>query len=387
MNRDRQKEKEDKDKWTNVKSASILLANLSKCVDESIIQFVFNLIRDYLKSDDSKIRDSVILAFGSITETVHYARIKEIIEGALPTLLEMLGDKNIDVRSTVAWALRKLCKHHTDCLIGLQFNNKELLDQFIFTLTKNLSSNKRVVIQLVDCFSQLVTENKRLFFLNNEHINEDCYQTSILSKYYQQILENLLTIAFKNEAFEKENNVALPALFSLNVLILEHPLDCVDIIKEFFPNIVNSLLSLEDKENFKNPEKKNEYVEAICAILASYLTLNIMELNKEQFEYLYNLATKYFIEKGTVFVTGLFLCSKIILCVYKKFPEALNHLLDDFQQYLHLGLCLFQDKVVGGMVLSIISDFIRELGPNFDIKLPHHFDKIMEIADVRINLI
>lgn len=114
LNRNPQREKQFPDRWNLAKSASILLTYLSQCTNHNIIDFVFTLIKEHINSENSKIKDSVLMAYGSIMETMHESKIKEIIEGSLPTLINMLADKSLDVRITVSWVIKKICKYLCD---------------------------------------------------------------------------------------------------------------------------------------------------------------------------------------------------------------------------------------------------------------------------------
>ena len=93
---------------------------MSTCTDERTIDFVFEFIKEHTNSENSKIKESVLMAYGSILDSVYFKRIKDIIEGSLPTLITMLTDKSFDVRTTVSWVIKKICKYHTDVIVYLQ---------------------------------------------------------------------------------------------------------------------------------------------------------------------------------------------------------------------------------------------------------------------------
>ena len=75
MSRDAEKEKLEEDAWNNTKAASVLLSNLCQCSNDKLIDYVFNMITEGIKSSNVKERDSTILAFGSILETFHKEKI------------------------------------------------------------------------------------------------------------------------------------------------------------------------------------------------------------------------------------------------------------------------------------------------------------------------
>ena len=380
LNRNRQKEKEDKDKWTNAKYSGILISYLSECADSSVIDFVFNLIREYLGNEDSKIRESVIIAFGSILQTIYSDRIKDIIEGALPTMIDLLTDKNIDVRSTAAWSLRKITQYHTDCLMNMSNTNPELLDAFLQNIIKNLSSNKRVVVQLVDCFSKIIVNTKE--FLEAAHPGA-LLQTSILSKYYPEILNNLLQIAYKKDAYDAENNIALSSLFSINSLIDFSPLDCIDFIKEYFTNIVIALDNTSANDFFRDSlEKKLNYQESLCAIVNSYFIGDKINLDSDKCYYLYNVVERLFRERNSVFQSGILLCSKLIIYTHNNFPETFELIFSNYCQYLFTAMCQYEDVGICSIAIGVVSDFIRNIHDSFQKYLQEMFEKIYTIGQV-----
>ncbi len=380
LNRNRHKEREDKDKWTLAKSSGVLISHLSECADASVIDFVFDLIRDYLGSEDSKVRESVILAFGSILQTIYSERIKCIIDSALSPLIELLTDKNIDVRSIVAWSLRKITQYHTDCLINLSNTNPQLLDAFLLSVIKNLCSNKRVVVQLVDCFSNIIINTKE--YLQELHPGAEI-QTCILSKYYPEILNNLLSIAYKKDSYDSENNIALPTLYSINSLIDFSPLDCFDFIKEFFNNIVIALDNTSANDMFRDdPDKKYAYQENLSAIINSYLLGNKVTLDSAKCLYLYNLLERLFKERNSVFQSGILLCSKLTIYSHNNSPEIFEQILSQFCQYLFMAICKWDDSGVCSVAIAVVSDFIRHIYDPFEKYLNEMIDKIYWIGKV-----
>ena len=54
--------------------------------------------------------------------------IKEIIEGSLPTLMNMLSDKSFDVRTTVSWVIKKIFKYHVLDFLEIQFSSNNFLN-------------------------------------------------------------------------------------------------------------------------------------------------------------------------------------------------------------------------------------------------------------------
>jgi hypothetical protein len=382
LNRDRIKEKEDKDKWTNAKSASVLISYLCQCVDQSIIDFVFDLIQNYLMNDDSKIKESVILAFGSISETIYPTRIKDILEGALPSLLNLLEDKSIDVRSATAWSLRKISQHHTDKLIQISQTNPDLLDLFFATLFKNMNSNRRVVMNILDTINKIAVKSKLFMELTS---SDNVLKSSILSKYYSDLLNQLILIPFKKDAYDSENNVALMAFYTINSLVENTPIDCIDILSSFFPIIITSLQATQQPESCSTKEQMHNYQEALCSLISVYLIEEIISLTNDQINYLFNLVKGYFLERGTIFESGIVLCSRLIIIAFHNNFNYFEEMLSSFTEFLFFAIESWEEANVCFIAIGTISEFIENLDTMFNKYLKKILPIIISIGEVFLN--
>lgn len=352
------------------KSASVLLNTLCISADVQVIDFVFDLIKEYIANENGKIKESVLMAYGSILETRHSEKIKYIIEGSLPTLIIMLGDKSIDVRTTVSWVIKKICKYHTDSLKKLQYTNNTLLNEFIQVLIKYLTSNKKIVSNICESFS-FMSEN-----LNKE--SNLSVITSFLSEYYSCLFDNLMQIAYMKDGITTENNIPLASFYCLISLIDNAPQDCIDFIKQYFPNFINCLQASLDKKNFENDEIRGMYQEYICSTISAFLCDSKIILNLDQGKFLYGLVKEIFLERCTVFDSGIMMCSSIALNIGKDFIQ----ILPDYGNFLFHALGLWNIESVCNAALMSVSELIRSLGECFEPYVDQFLPLIFNIIEV-----
>jgi hypothetical protein len=364
INRSPQKEKNFPDKWNLAKSASVLISSLAVCSDERTIDFVFEFIKEYTHSENSKIKESVLMAYGSILDSIHKNRIKEIIEGSLPTLMNLLSDKSFDVRTTVSWVIKKICKYHTDVIIHLQNTNPNLLKNFIEALIQHLNSNKKVVMNLI--------ESINLLSINCKKLKGENYQNSILSSYYQIIMDNLVQVAYMPEAISNENNIAINAFYTISSLIEYAPYDTYHLLQGYFSQFVNLLIDTKEVSKFQNEEQRLLYQEYLCSIISSYLMEEKMCLNMDQAKFIFSLIKAFFLERGTVFDTGISLCSSIALNIGKNFKE----LIEEYGSFLYHALGMWNAEMICKSAIMSVSDLIRALGRDFD----PYIDQIIPIV-------
>lgn len=312
------------------------------------------------------------MAYGSILDSIHKIRIKEIIEGSLPTLMVLLSDKSFDVRTTVSWVVKKICKYHTDVIIYLQNTNPILLDNFIESLIKHLNSNKKVVMNLI--------ESINLLAINCKKLKGENYQTSILSKYYQIMMDNLVQVAYMPEAISSETNIANNAFYTISSLIESTPYDTSQLISGYFSQFVNLLVESQSKEVTKFPIEEHRllYQEYLCSIISSYLMEEKISLNIDQAKYIFDVVKNFFLERGTVFETGISLCSSIALNIGKNFKE----LIEEYGNFLYHALGMWNAEMICKSAIMSVSDLIRALGREFDPYIDQIIPVVFNIIQV-----
>lgn len=365
LNRNAEIERMNEDAWSNVKAASCLLHNLSQCTAEVLIEKVFNLISQNLNSDSPKIRDSTILAFGSVLVTNHKKKIKETIPGALPVLLNMLNDKSYEVRSTMSWCLKKITEYHADCLMVM-----DIFDSFITTIIKHLNSNKRVVVQLCDCI-HYIAMNLKPDLVNGEI-------SGFLSKYMNELLSKLLQIAFTKDAYDPNQNVALAAFFCMGSLIDYAPYDTYPIINNFFSNIYGAFESTLDPKNFQKDEVRFAYQSYIATVISACAVGQKVKMNIEEAASVYNLLKTSFTQRQSVYEEGLMACSSLALALGTEFEPIMK----DFGTYVIYGLNQWQDASICRISINSTSDLLRAMGPIMNQYIPQFIPIILEILEV-----
>jgi len=366
LNRNVEIERMNEDSWSNVKATSCLLHNLSQCTSPILIDKVFALIGQNLSSDSPKSRDSVILAFGSVLATTHKQKIKEIIPGAIPTLLNMLSDKSYEVRTTVSWCLKKITEYHSDCLMEMQ-----LFDSFIITMINNLNSNKRVVVQICDCIHYLA--------MNLKPDIKTGETSGYMSKYMNELLTQLLQIAFTKDAYDPNQNVALAAFFCMGSLIDFAPYDTFQIINNFFTNIYSAFESTLDPKNFSKEETRFAYQSYIATVISACAVGEKVKMNIEEAASVYNLIKQSFVQRQHVYEEGLMACSSLALALGEEFQS----LIEDFGVYVLYGLKQWQDAAICRISINSTSDLLRALGPIMNNYIDQFIPLILDILEVR----
>jgi len=362
LNRSEEKE-QDEDTWNNTKASSSLLASMSTCTGERLILHVFTLISESLNDSSFKSRDSAILAFGSILETECAEKIRNIIPGALPKLLNMLNDPSAEVRATMAWAIKRLAEFHSE-----SFTNKNDYDLLMNTILESMNSDRKVVLQLLDAINFLVT-NLRPGYNST---------SSLASPYMERLLHCLLSTAYTKDAFDNDYNIALGAFYTMGSIIDYAPLDTYTIVSDFFGNIFSAFNATLDDKNFNSMEAKYAYQTYIATVISACAAGGKVKLSKEDAFAVYELIKSSFEERQSVYEEGLMAVSSLALSVGPEFVS----MMPDFLRYLLFALSLWNSVDVCRIAINCTSDLIRALDSNMSAFMPKITPVILGILEV-----
>ena len=102
-------------------------------------------------------------------------------------------------------------------------------------------------------------------------------------------------------------------------------------------------------------------------------------LNIEQARFLYSEVKALFIERSTVFETGISLCSSIALNIGKNFTEFIG----DYGNFLYHALGLWNDELICKSAIMSVSDLIRALRNDFEPYIDQLIPVIFNIIQVK----
>ena len=368
MIRNAEKEKIEEDAWNNTRAASVLLANLCQCTNDVLIDYVFNMIGESIHSGNAKERDSTILAFGSVLETIHKGKIKSIIPEALPILLGMLKDTNSEVKCTVAWCLKKITEYHSDTLA-----NESLFDLFVKTIIENLGTTKRAVVQLLDSLNFLVinTRPELVNFNNNPN-------SGFISKHMEALLPLLLQTAFSKDAYDPNNNIALGSLFTMGSLFDFAPVDTIHTINGFFNHLYSAFESTLSASNFGSDEIRYSYQAYIATCISACAAGQKVRITEQDAQAVYNLIKTSFEQRQSVYEEGIMACSSIALSLGNNFIQ----IIPDFGKFLTYALNSWQEVTLCRIAINSTSDLVRSMGETMSVYMEQITPIILDILEV-----
>lgn len=118
---------DDDGEWTVSLASACAIEHMARVMKDAIVEPVLNFVKEKLDTGNHVDRFVGMIAFGAIIEGPEVENFGNIINQALPGILDIINDKSEKVAHGVAWVYSRLAEH-TPTLI-LQDNN--ILDQFI----------------------------------------------------------------------------------------------------------------------------------------------------------------------------------------------------------------------------------------------------------------
>jgi len=329
---------DDDRSWNLAMAAATCLHLSSQVIGNQLVLQVMDFVGKAMITDDWKIREAGVLAYGSIIEGSSTDTMGPYIQQSSQKLLETLhGDPVVAVRDTAAWTIGQICRHHYG-IIPL----KDLVPILIHRLGND---TPRVVSNC--CFVIHVLAEKQ----GEPH---DPPLVSDLSPYFTNLADALLTTANKHQ------ELRVPAFNAFGVLVSRAGQDQQGSFMEVLHVLLNALQAsfvLAD-----NQEKKCELQSLLCGCLQQ-LTQRMGEAVVPNAERLFNMYYQVFHDyvtlKGQECLQDetLQAVGALIRAIGDRFDAFMNQ----FLPLLLVGLKNHEDTAVCRCSMWVVGDLCRNL--------------------------
>ena len=180
----RQEEDADEDEWNISMSASYCLGALAQAVQDPIVAAVMPFIESNIRNEDWHLREAAVMAFSCILDGPDPSMLNTLVNSALPILIHMMADSNLQVKDTVAWTLGKVC----DVLVQT-IQPDVHLPHLVVAFVSGLQDSPRIAANC--CWG-----------LQNLAEGMGAYSELTMSTYYEGVIQALLrlTESANNEA-------------------------------------------------------------------------------------------------------------------------------------------------------------------------------------------
>lgn len=182
----RQEEDADEDEWNISMAAGTCLSLLARATGDMIVQPVIPFIEANIKSPNWHNREAAVMAFGSILDGPDPSALAPMVDQALPILLPMMQDENINVKDTTAWTLGCICD-----MMATSLKTDAQLHSIIQALIQGVEDKPRISANCSWSLMNLVDQ------LHGYADEAPTPQTGPLSPYYQGIVTTLMRVTEK----------------------------------------------------------------------------------------------------------------------------------------------------------------------------------------------
>lgn len=343
-----QDEDADEDEWTVAKAAGVCVGLFAECVADAIVPLTVPFIESNIKSADWHDREAAVMAFGSILHGPTKEMLQPLVQSALPAIIGMLQDASVEVRDTSAWTLGRITDLHV-ATIDVQ----SVLPELVKALLAAIHEQPRIAM---NCAWAVMNLCEQMLEVDDD--------TSPLSPYYPQIVENLLAAADKDT---NESNARTSSYEALAAAAAQAPKDCLSSVsqvlmvvmerQEKLNGVVGQLVGLDDRNNWAELQSNlAAVVTAVVRRLGREITPVADRLMTNLLTLIHNGASGA--KMSTVLEDAFLAVAAVISALEADFAKYL----DAFQPFMLAALHNHEDFQLCSIAVGMIGDICRALG-------------------------
>uniref|UniRef100_A0AC35UBM6 Importin N-terminal domain-containing protein n=1 Tax=Rhabditophanes sp. KR3021 TaxID=114890 RepID=A0AC35UBM6_9BILA len=363
-------ETDDDDDWTPSKAAGVCLQLLAQCTGDDIVEFILPFITTNFSHADWRLREAAVMAFGCIMDGPDIKKLNELVNQALGSLIQTLGDSNILVRDTAAWTLGKVCELCIDVV-----TKPEVLQQLLPALSQSLHQEPRVAANICWTISALAKAAYEIV-TRDDSLSEP--QTFVLSNCYESIINELLKTTDREDA--STANLRIAAYETLMELIKNSPKDCYTIVQKTTLTVLQKMEDLLSYESTMETVTDKSQLRNLQSLLCATLQSVLKKIKREDTPLISDLIMKSILqimqrctgkESGGVMEDALLTVSALIESLGRNFAKYL----EVFKPFLISALRNVSESVICVAGLGVLTDLCRE----FERDICPILDEVMHI--------
>ncbi|KAI3638123.1 hypothetical protein MIR68_003734 [Amoeboaphelidium protococcarum] len=342
-----QEEGIDEDEWTPFMAAATALSLFAECIQNDVVPLVVPFVEANITKSEWRLREASVMAFGSILNGPDSQILQQLITQAMPVLLQLMSDQNVQVKDGAAWTLGKICELHSACIKGSQ-----MLTSVIEALLRALQDSPKVA----------ASASWALMNLANElGVDDQDEVTYALSPFFDAAVNALLNAAQRSDAVEHQLKTS--AYEALANFIQYCAQDCLKTVDNA-ANVVLSRLefSIQQGSQALGADDLNEQAElqlALCSVvqsLARRLKRGITAYSDRIMTSLLKILTQS--SKNTTTVEDVFVAIGVLInCMGQDFQRYA----DMFVPFLCQALQNHTEHQLCQIAVGVVGDLCRAL--------------------------
>ncbi|KAF6749546.1 karyopherin Kap95 [Ephemerocybe angulata] len=347
----KQEEDAEEDEWNVSMAGATALSLLAGAVQDAIVAPVIPFIEGNIKAEDWHNREAAVMAFGSILEGPDPNVLTPLVNQALPLLIAMMSDSNVQVKDTTAWTLGRIC----DTLIDT-IKPDVHLHPLIESLVTGLNDSPRII---TNCCWALMNLAEQIGMMYDPE--SDPTQINPLGKYYEPVMAALLRVT---ESGSNEANFRTAAYEAIVAYVNGATPDVIPVIQntvvtilqrmEHLLSIHNQILGVDDRNNW------NELQGNLCNVV-THVTRKLGSGIQPLGDRIMTLILQLIQSAGrtSTVLEDAFLATGA-LC--GALESAFGPYIQPFLPYLYAALKSHEDAQLCTVAVGLIGDISRALG-------------------------
>ncbi|KAG5992211.1 hypothetical protein E4U52_002977 [Claviceps spartinae] len=334
------------DEYNISRAAYQCLQLYSQAVGASIVTPVLQFVEANLRSENWHFRDAAVSAFGAIMEGPDEKVLDPIVKQALPVLINMMDDPDLQVRDSTAFTLGRLTYSCAESIDPAQH-----LPALIESLFKGLLSNVKMAPSC--CWA--------LMNLAERFAGEYGAPSNPLTIHFTQAVSTLLNVTSRTDA---DTSVRTAAYEVLNVFVQNAATDSLQTIASLSDVILKRLeetiglqsqvVSVEDKITLE------EMQNSLCTVLQAIITRLDKEVAPEGDRIMHTLLRILNTVGGKSSVPEAVFAS--ISALSAAMEQDFGKYMDAFSPFLYNALGNQEEPSLCSMAIGLVSDITRSMG-------------------------
>lgn len=215
---------DDDEAWNISMGAATCLESVAQLIRDKVIEMVIPFVTGHINSDDWRLKEAAIMAFGMILSGPSPERISPYVMQAMPILINCLKDPRTLVRDTSTWTIGKICELHKNAI------NNEILQPTVMALAGALEDPKTKVVSQA-CFA--------VHNLAEACGDESEANSNVLSHFMPLMLQKLFVVASREDG--EEDNIRSSSYEAMNRMVVSSAQDMQPIVLQLFVEVLNRL--------------------------------------------------------------------------------------------------------------------------------------------------
>lgn len=330
---------EDEDNWNISMAAATLLESMSRVIGDQIVDLVLPFVTQHITNDNWRLKEAAIMSFGMILDGPSVEKMTQLVQQAMPVLINCMSDQKPLVRDTAAWTVGRICELYKAAL------TPAILELMVKALAVALEDKSSKVVERV-CYA--------IHNLAEACADESEAKSNVLSHFMAFLLEKLLLITSKKDW--DSDNVVTAAYEAINKMVENSAIDMQAVVHKLLSEGLNRL-----EQTFAlqlNPSERMNVQSSLCGLIGEIVKKLEFENIQGDADRIMQLLFQVFGQKGAsahedAFLAIGYMATKMGPGFIRYAPYLVPPLINGLKSVEESSLCTVAVGVVGDLCRAL----------------------------------